>query len=137
MTLASVDPLPVGRYWIEMSRTDSVLFAVWRVQAVEGGYIEEERIVDADPDDPDDFNLYVWRVLKPIHWYADRWSWPNIADADNMDIWRAPDRKAPVRARRVARWKLAETIFVGIGTLVVATLIIDRIGSKSSKDDDA
>jgi hypothetical protein len=131
VTLASIDPLPVGRYWIEMNRRDSVLFAIWRTQAVELGYIEQERVVDADPDDPEDYNLYVWRVLQPVHWYADKFTWPHIADSETMDVWKTPSRQAPVRARRVARWKLAETIFVGIGTLVVATLLIQRFGNNS------
>jgi hypothetical protein len=134
VTLASIDPLPVGRYWIEMSRKDSISFAQWRVQAVELGLIVEERVVH-DEQDPNGFSLYVWRVLEPVHWYPKLWTWPNVADAETMDIWKAPDPRVPVRARRVARWKLAETVVIGVGTIVVAALLVQRFGKPSQEDE--
>jgi hypothetical protein len=137
VTLASTDPLPEGRYWIELSRKSAVSFALWRTQAQELGLIDEERVVHDEDDPAEGWSLYVWRVLKPVHWYPDLWGWPNLADAESMDIWKPKAPGAAPRARRVARWKLAETIFVGIGTLVVATLLIQRFGSPSSKEETA
>lgn len=123
MTQVAANPLPVGRYWIFQAPRDQLGFEWWLAFTHDNGWTETEHTSEKDPEDG--WRLYVFRVVEPVYWYEKSWSWPERADAATMEIWKPG---AAPRAKRAKRWALTETIIVGIGTIVVASLLLRKFG---------
>jgi hypothetical protein len=119
------NPLPIGRYWIQLPLEHAIAFAYFLTQK---NFVVKER--EARNED-DEWTLYVFRVIRPVMWQAEIFGWPNHADGSSIETWMPPP--PPGRARKAARWKLAETLVVGVGTIVVAGLIINKWGNQKVK----
>lgn len=131
MGMVRANPLPVGRYWIQLPLEHSIAFAYWRSQK---DFVVTERL-DTNPED--NWTLYVFRVIKPVEWQAEYFGWPNDADGDTISTWRPPSPSAPKRERRAARWKAAETLVLGVGTIVIAGMLINKFGNSRVKTSEA
>lgn len=116
MAVERRNPLPAGRYWVNIPPGDVLPFNVWKTAH------RETVKVDTVSTGDDGWEFHIFRVLTPVIWGP--WGFPNIAgdDVDGPeDTYTAPtiEQPEPAALMKQALW--------GVAGIVLAAVAINRI----------
>ena len=93
-TLERRNPLPAGRYWIDLFAQDSDAWLDWRKRNASSVGIEATEHINSEP--PRDFIIF--HVTAPVSWEGP--GYPNVADksvqSSNDTAQRPPPQKDPI-----------------------------------------
>jgi hypothetical protein len=125
--LVRTDPLPVGRYWIDIFRDNPANLSVWEVwlanYQASGNVVvtkTESRVADSGGPARD---WYVFEVRKPTGWgIAQYVGWPNTAPSgiqtSDDTVQKPPPEKGPLEEGgffdKAKPWLIGGAILVGV-----------------------
>jgi hypothetical protein len=88
MTLERKNPLPIGRYWVDVPDADLSKFQQWIAERPSQVHVGSTKRIETDnsgwqmwwPDAEQAVTWYLFTVLSPVPWFGP--GYPTIADAN-------------------------------------------------------
>lgn len=137
------NPLPAGRYWIDVFQPDSAAWQAWLVSNAQNVKIEETEHF-AEVDQFPDRDFFIFKVLTPVTWQGP--GFPSIADATIKSSTDTRDRPDPTKDPTDVGADLVESLLhpspttVAVGTVIfliagggLALYVINRATSTGKR----
>lgn len=116
MAVERSNPLPVGRYWVDIPPSDTLSFNIWKQTHRD---LVKVRAVSTGANG---WEWHLFDVLSPVLWGP--WGFPNIADEGvdgPEDVYKVPHVEQPDSVAMIERalW--------GAGAILLAAVALNRL----------
>jgi hypothetical protein len=126
MAMERRNPLPAGRYWIQLPPKDAPSFDAWR--AANKGKVHSRATSTTAADG---WTWYLFDTTAPLMWDAAAWGFPTVADASvrsETDVLSLPDPQPGwVDSLDSAIEGVGRSTLITVGVIAVAAIVLGKI----------